>query len=68
MNSLFGSETAMMKVIAFVKGLAKAQEREGDTVFSAGWAGAAKEAYSDSEDKLIVADVFKDETMEDWKW
>ena len=33
----------------------------------AGWAAAAKQAHADGEDKLIAADVFEDETMEDWE-
>lgn len=31
-----------------------------------GWAAAAKQAHDDGEDKLMAADVFEDETMEDW--
>jgi antitoxin MazE len=33
-----------------------------------GWAAAAKQAHADGEDRLMAADVFEDETMEDWKW
>ena len=33
-----------------------------------GWAAAAKQAHIDGEDILSTADVFEDETMEDWKW
>ena len=32
----------------------------------AGWAAAAQQAHADGEDKLTIADVFEDETMEDW--
>ena len=37
-------------------------------LFRDGWTAAAKQAHIDGEDKLMVADVFEDETMEDWKW
>ena len=33
-----------------------------------GWAAAAKQAHADGEDRLMAADVFEDETMEDLKW
>jgi hypothetical protein len=33
-----------------------------------GWATAAMQAHADGEDTLMVADVFEDEKMEDWKW
>ena len=32
-----------------------------------GWATAAMQAHADGEDTLMVADVFEDEKMEDWK-
>lgn len=34
----------------------------------AGWAAAAKQAHADGEDKLMAADLFDDEPMEDWQW
>lgn len=33
-----------------------------------GWAAAAQQAHADGEDKLMAADVFEDETLEDWEW
>ena len=66
MNPLLDSEVAMTKVIAFVKGLVNVQ-KEVDGPRS-GWAAAAQQAHQDGEDKLMAEDVFKDETMEDWKW
>ena len=33
-----------------------------------GWEAAAKQAHADGEDRLMVADVFDDETMGDWTW
>jgi len=36
------------------------------TALRNGWAAAAKQAHADGEDKLMVADMFEDETMEDW--
>lgn len=38
------------------------------TPVRAGWAAAAKRAHDDGEDRLMTADVFEDETMEDWEW
>ena len=34
----------------------------------AGWAAAAKRAHAEGQDRLMAADVFEDETMEDWEW
>lgn len=33
-----------------------------------GWAAAAQQAHADGADKLIAADVFADENVEEWKW
>lgn len=68
MNPLLDSEVAMTKVIAFVKSLVVAQRKETGLTPREGWAAAAKQAHDDGEDKLMAADVFEDETMEDWKW
>lgn len=66
MTPLLDSEVAMTKVIAFVKGLVNAQKKVDGP--RNGWAAAAQQAHQDGEDKLMADDVFKDETMEDWKW
>lgn len=66
MSPLLDSETAMTKVLAFVKGLVNDKRKETET--RSGWAAAAQQAHLDGEDKLLAADVFEDETMEDWKW
>ncbi|MBR1447907.1 MAG: hypothetical protein IJ588_04050 [Prevotella sp.] len=42
-------------------------EQSQDATTRNGWA-AAKQAHADGEDRLMAADVFEDETMEDWKW
>jgi antitoxin MazE len=68
MNPLLDSEVAMTKVIAFVKNLVVAQRKETGLATREGWAAAAKQAHIDGEDKLMAADVFEDEGMEDWKW
>jgi antitoxin MazE len=68
MSPLLDNESAMTKVIAFVKGLAVAQKKETGIVPRDGWAAAAKQAHADGEDKLMVADIFEDEAMGDWKW
>ena len=33
-----------------------------------GWAAAARKAHAAGEDKLMIADVFEDEKMEDLQW
>lgn len=53
MNPLLDSETAMTKVIAFVKSLVIAQRKETGLAIREGWAAAAKQAHADGEDKLI---------------
>ena len=65
MNPLLDSESALEKVIAFVKGLVKLEQKESPR---AGWAAAAKQAHANGDDKLLVADVFADEPTEDWQW
>ena len=67
MNPLLDNESAMTKVIAFVKDLVLAQKKEAGIAPRDGWAAAAKQAHAEGEDNLMVADVFEDETMEDWK-
>ena len=57
-----------MKVISFVKALVVTQKKEEGIAPRDGWAAAARQAHEDGEDKLMVADVFEDEKMEDWKW
>ena len=61
-------ETLLAKVLVYVKGLVTTQQKGADASVRNGWAAAAKQAHADGEDKLMVADVFEDETMEDWKW
>ena len=61
MNPLLDSETAMKKIIAYVKGLVVAQNKKSGAAARKGWAAAAK-------DKLMIADVFEDEKMEDLQW
>lgn len=65
MNPLLDTPSALEKVLAFVKGLVQAQQANAPR---AGWAAAAKQAHADGEDKLMTADVFADEAMEDWQW
>ncbi len=65
MNPLLDTPSALEKVLAYVKGLVKVQQAD---VPRAGWTAAAKQAHIDGEDKLMAADFFDDETMEDWKW
>ena len=56
MNPLLDSEAALTKVLAFVKSLVVAQEKESGITSRAGWADAAKQAHTDGEDKLMAAD------------
>ena len=66
MSPLLDSETAMMRLLTFVKGMVTT--RQSGKTSREGWAAAAKQAHADGQDKLIADDVFLDETMEDWKW
>jgi antitoxin MazE len=65
MNPLLDTPSALEKVLAFVKGLVIAQQAAAPR---AGWAAAAKQAHDNGEDKLMVADVFSDDAVEDWQW
>ena len=68
MGEIADNETLLAKVLAYVKGLVTTQQKDANTTASIGWAAAAKQAHADGEDKLMAADVFEDEAMEDWKW
>ena len=68
MNPLLYNETAMIKMIAFLKKLLIAQAQQSHPAPREGWAAAAKQAHDDGADKLIVDEVFNDETLEDWQW
>ena len=68
MSPLLDNETAMMKMIAFLRKLVIVQTKQANTAPRDGWAAAAKQAHADGEDKLMIDEVFADETMEDWQW
>ena len=68
MSPLLDNETAMMKMIAFLKKLVIVQSKQASMAPRDGWAAAAKQAHADGEDKLMIDEVFSDETMEDWQW
>jgi hypothetical protein len=65
MNPLLDNETAMEKVLAFVRGLLKGQHSDE---LRAGWSAAAKQAHADGADELLAPAVFEDESTEDWQW
>ena len=54
------------KMFGIVNNLVVAQKEESGLATREGWAAAAKQAHIDGEDKLMAADVFEDEEMEDW--
>ena len=68
MNPLLDNETAMMKMLAFLKGLVVAQNNQEAKVPRDGWATAAIQAHAEGEDKLMMDEIFAEETMEDWQW
>ena len=68
MGEIADNEKLLAKVLAYVKGLVTTQQNDVHTTARIGWAAAAKQAHADGEDKLMAADVFEDEAMEDWKW
>ena len=68
MSPLLDNETAMMKMLAFLKGLVVVQTKQVTKAPRDGWAAAAKQAHADGEDKLMMDEVFAEETMEGWQW
>jgi len=58
MNPLLDSETAMKKIIAYVKGLVVAQNKKTGVAARKGWAAAAKKAHTAGEDKQVTVDDF----------
>ena len=68
MAEIADNETLLAKVVSFVKSLVITQQKDTSVATRAGWAAAAKQAHAAGEDRLMVTDVFEDETMEDWKW
>ena len=68
MGEIADNEKLLAKVLAYVKGLVTTQQKDVHTTARIGWAAAAKQTHADGEDKLMAADVFEDEAMEDWKW
>jgi len=68
MNPLLDSESAMKKILSYVKGLVVAENKKSAVTPRKGWAAAAKKAHATGEDKLMIADVLEDEKMEDWQW
>lgn len=68
MSPLLDNETAMVKMIAFLKKLVIVQTKQTNMAPRDGWAAAAKQAHADGEDKLMIDEIFADETMEDWQW
>ena len=68
MSPLLDNETAMMKVIAYLKKLVIIQTKQTNSSPREGWAAAAKQAHEEGTDKLLIDEVFAEETMEDWQW
>ena len=58
MNPLLDSETAMKKIIAYVKELVVAQNKKSGAAAPKGWAAAAKKAHAAGEDKQVTVDDF----------
>ena len=58
MNPLLDSETAMKKIIAYVKGLVVAQNKKSGVAARKGWAAAAKKAHAAGEDNQVTVDDF----------
>ncbi len=69
MNPLLDNDSAMKKILSYVKGLVVAENKKSAVAPPRkGWAAAAKKAHAAGEDKLMIADVLEDEKMEDWQW
>ena len=64
MNPLLDNDSAMKKILSYVKGLVVAENKKSTVAPRKGWAAAAKKAHAAGEDKLMIADVLEDEKME----
>lgn len=67
MNPLLDSESAMKKLLIYVRSLVPSKKATSGTARD-GWAAAAKQAHTDGQDSLLIDDVFVDESMEDLQW
>lgn len=69
-NPLLDNETAMQKMLTFVKHLVSINNETQQKTNKArqGWEAAAKQAHADGQDKLMADDIFAEENMEEWKW
>ena len=63
MNPLLDNDSAMKKILSYVKGLVVAENKKSAVAPRKGWAAAAKKAHAAGEDKLMIADVLEDERV-----
>ena len=68
MSPLLDSETAMEKMLMFVRSLSLPKKAKSGALTRQGWAAAAKQAHLDEQDQLMAEDVFEDDKVEDWQW
>jgi len=61
MSPLHDNETAMMKLIAYLKKLVIIQTEQANSTPREGWAAATKQAHEDGTDRLLIDEVFTEE-------
>ncbi len=64
MNPLLDSETAIEKILLYVRSLSSSKIKTG---VREGWDLAAQKAHLDSQDKFVSEDMFPDDVVEEWK-
>ena len=71
LNPIFDNEVAMQKALIALRDIRKVVFTEMPVTKPAvrnGWSAAARKAHKQGDDKMIAADVFEDDKMEDWQW
>lgn len=71
LNPIFESEVAMKKALLALRDIRKMIFTEvpaSKKDVRQGWSAAACEAHKAGNDRLLDADVFEDDKVEDWSW
>lgn len=71
LNPIFDSEVAMQKALTALRDIRRTIFTEASptkTAVRKGWSAAARKAHKQGDDKLVAADIFEDDKVEDWQW
>lgn len=71
LNPIFDSEVAMQKALTALRDIRRTVFTEVSptkTAVRKGWSAAARKAHKQGDDKLVSADIFEDDKVEDWQW